>query len=694
MSAMEDQLGYVKDPPKKREGFMGGRAETPKNRMAATVQITAEQILREAHEHKELAFKPPKQKITDQQELEDYRMRKRKEFEDNLKRQKQNMGAWVKYALWEASQNQFERARSTFERALDVDYRNQTLWLKFAEMEMKHRFVNSARNVWDRAVAILPRVDQFWYKYAYMEEMLGNVAGGRQIFERWMEWQPDFNGWNSFIKFEMRHKQVDKARGIFERFLIVHNEVRTYIKYAKFEEKHGTIARARVVCERAFDELAEDGNDPELFIFFAKFEERAKEVERARSIYKHALDNVPKNKATELYNTYVAFEKMHGDKVGVEEVILSKRRFQYEEQLKVDSRNYDVWFDYIRLEENAGEMPKVRGVYERAISHLPPIEEKRFWKRYMFIWVNFALYEELIAKDLDRTRAVYMKALEIVPHASFTFSKLWIMLARFEIRQKNLERARKVLGTAMGKCPREKVIKSYIDLELKLGNIERCRKLYEKYLEFMPENCTAWAKFAELETSLAELDRARGIFELAVNQPVLDMPEVLWKAFIDFEIKNKDHVRTRALYKRLLDRTKHVKVWISRAQFEATIKELEKARVVFKEADAYFKAQKEKEDRVVLLEAWRDFERNFGTQQTLADIKAKLPRRLKKKRQLKADDGSDAGWEEYYDYQFPDEENQGSNLKILEMARKWKKQKIVPAKKAESSEEEESDDDE
>jgi len=691
MSAMEDQLGYVKDPPKRREGFMG-RAETPKNRMAATVQITAEQILREAHEHKELAFKPPKQKITDPQELADYRMRKRKEFEDNLKRQKQNMGAWVKYALWEASQNQFERARSVFERALDVDYRNPTLWLKFAEMEMKHRFVNSARNVWDRAVAILPRIDQFWYKYAYMEEMLGNVAGGRQIFERWMNWQPDFNGWNSFIKFEMRHKQIEKARNIFERFLLVHNEVRTYVKYAKFEEKHGTVARARTALERAFDELAEDGNDPELFIFFAKFEERQKEVERARSIYKHALDNVPKSKATELYNTYVAFEKMHGDKAGVEEVILSKRRFQYEAELKKDPRNYDVWFDYIRLEESAGEMEKVRSVYERGISHLPPIEEKRFWKRYMFIWVNFALYEELVAKDLDRTRAVYMKALEIVPHASFTFSKLWILLAHFEVRQNNLDRARKVLGTAMGKCPRERVIKAYIDLELKLGNIERCRKLYEKYLEFMPENCYAWSKFAELETSLAEIERARGIFELAVGQPVLDMPEVLWKAFIDFEIKNKDHERTRALYKRLLDRTKHVKVWVSRAQFEATIKDLEKARAVFVEADGYFKSRDEKEDRLILLEAWRDFEKNFGSQQTLADVKAKLPRRLKKKRQLKAEDGTDAGWEEYYDYQFPDEESKGSNLKILEMARKWKKQKIVPAKPASSSDDDDDED--
>jgi len=33
----------------------------------------------------------------------------------------------------------------------------------------------------------------------------------------------------------------------------------------------------------------------------------------------------------------------------------------------------------------------------------------------------------------------------------------------------------------------------------------------------------------------------------------------------------------------------------------------------------------------------------------------------------------DAGWEEYYDYLFPDDEGEKRNLKILELAHKWKK---------------------
>lgn len=89
------------------------------------------------------------------------------------------------------------------------------------------------------------------------------------------------------------------------------------------------------------------------------------------------------------------------------------------------------------------------------------------------------------------------------------------------------------------------------------------------------------------------MERARGIFELAIGQPRLDMPEVLttdsfkfyrfvsaftnlpmqflissrllcfqvlWKSYIDFEIEQEEFGNTRNLYKRLLQRTQHVKV--------------------------------------------------------------------------------------------------------------------------------------
>ncbi len=79
------------------------------------------------------------------------------------------------------------------------------------QQELKARNVQHARNIFDRAVSLLPRVDvvspspplelqrgpdtcpssQLWYKYVFLEELLLNVPGARQVFERWMTWEPD-----------------------------------------------------------------------------------------------------------------------------------------------------------------------------------------------------------------------------------------------------------------------------------------------------------------------------------------------------------------------------------------------------------------------------------------------------------------------------------------------------------------------
>jgi tetratricopeptide (TPR) repeat protein len=104
------------------------------------------------------------------------------------------------------------------------------------------------------------------------------------------------------------------------------------------------------------------------------------------------------------------------------------------------------------------------------------------------------------------------------------------------------------------------IFRTYIAIELTLAEVDRCRLLYEKYLEWAPSSCYAWTKYAELEKTLNEFDRARAVFELAIAQAVLDTPELLWKAYIDFEIAEGEYQRTRDLYERLLNRTKHVKV--------------------------------------------------------------------------------------------------------------------------------------
>ena len=188
------------------------------------------------------------------------------------------------------------------------------------------------------------------------------------------------------------------------------------------------------------------------------------------------------------------------------------------------------------------------------------------------------------------------------------------------------------------------------------------------------------------------------------------MPEVLWKAYIDFEFSERELERVDALYERLLEKTNHVKVWISYAlskmaaalaleededaeaeeegleivlteekQAQRAAVHLEAAnqtRQVFERGYKSLKEEGLKEERVVLLEAWKAFEAEHGDQTSLDTVQAKMPRITKQRRPVP--NGIEGTTEEYYDLTFPeDEEQHKPSNKLLQMARAWHAQRTA-----------------
>lgn len=50
-----------------------------------------------------------------------------------------------------------------------------------------------------------------------------------------------------------------------------------------------------------------------------------------------------------------------------------------------------------------------------------------------------------------------------------------------------------------------------------------------------------------------------------------------------------------------------------------------------------------------------------------------MPRRIKKRQKVIDEDGMEQGWEEVFDYIFPEDEASRPNLKLLAAAKNWKK---------------------
>lgn len=483
---------------------------------------------------------------------------------------------------------------------------------------------------------------------------------------------------------------------------------------------------------------------------FAGFEERCNELARARVILKVGADSLPAGADKErLHAAALALEKQHGSAEGIESTLLSRRRATYAAAVASDPLNYDVWFDWLRLEESdistrwatagAGAPPpadalaSARDVYEQAIAAVPPVAEKRFWRRYIYFWLNYAVFEELVALDSARARAVLKEALRVVPHQRFTFAKLWLAAAQAEVRARDVTGARRLLGAALGLCPKRKILTGYLALENALGEVERVRKLTERGVQLEATAAAAWLRFADLERSLGETERARAIFELALAQPVLDSPEVVWKTAIgaaageriadvgfcdttasshdplpplplssspDFEIENGDLSAARELYARLLSRSMHVKVFLSWASFEWTVAgDAARARGIYARGVAHFKTaagarsaladeahSQESIDaraaRAILVEAAAAFEEaaleadiasgGAGDATAARAAAAAMPRQITRRRPAAI-----AGPAEYVDFIFPDDDEKPKYLKVLEAAAAWKAKQLA-----------------
>eukprot|EP00948_MAST-09A_sp_MAST-9A-sp1_P001089 g1089.t1 len=549
---------------------------------------------------------------------------------------------WLKYAFMEEMAGNRGKARAIFERWMKWEP-NPQAWFTFTKFEerglkkattpeAKAKALERARHVMNRYLGCHPSATAY-IKVATWEEQKWNKASARAVWTRSLselhdhEKTPDL--YLKFAGFEERQNEVERARVIY--------------KYAldHFGKQHSEV-REESDAERTDqdgDDTANTANEEimkrlrEALIHFEKKYGDQKHVENAvltkrRKKYEALVQASPFD-----YDAW--FDYIRLEEAALEDLVSSsalssrlqlrrKRRRvndEYEEkktkeegdgarmnveaasETPVPNNNNN---NRIRLLPNLPKnaFDKTRSLYKRAVANVPPVAEKELWKRYIYLWIKMALFEELVAQGPpENTRRVYRECLKTIPHHLFTFGKIWVYFAKFELRQLNLAGARKILGRGMGKCPLKKSIyESYIELESSLGNIDRCRKIYAKFLENFAEQPSVWIAFATLEANVGEEKRCRQIYEACITEleSDLEQPELVWKAYIDSEIgfanekvendmtesrtKNEDTVnsskrhwtmeysgaftRVRALYERLLERVGHVKVWISFAKFE------------------------------------------------------------------------------------------------------------------------------
>lgn len=668
-------------------------------------QISAERILEEVYKRRKVVKPSTKVDVLDLEELRELQGRKRTEFEGYLKRNRLDIGQWIRYAQFEVEQHDIRRARSVFERALLVDSSHIPLWIRYIDTEIKLKNINHARNLLNRAVGLLPRVDKLWYKYLVIEESLGNVEIVRTLFTKWTSLEPSPNAWDSFINFEMREKNWTNVREVFAMYVLVHPQADTWLRWVSFEVVHGDPESIRKVYSLALDTIVsmsekvaiKDEDLAALVVSFANWEATQQEYQRCKQLYVISVQRWPNNEL--LKKGLLEFDKRFGDSESIEHSVIQRRRRRYEEDLQQTPNDYDTRWLYLDLIQTNFKS-EMLDCLEESVSNTQPRDATKTsaWKRYIYLWVRYLVYVELEVQNIDLCRRLYQRLIDLIPHRKFTFSKVWFMYSQFELRNGELTSTRKIMGNALGICPKPKTFKLYINMEIKLKEFDRVRKLYEKFIEYDPSNMNSWIAYAELEVNLGDYERAIGIYELSLMPDIAplshDSRMTLMQKYIDYVTDEEEFGKARELYERYLQISEYaVEVWVKYALYESdtpTIEQVQilreeardnddeeeeveftttdvnrkRSRQIFERALDYFKNHDEKENRAVVLEAFKSYEEIYGTPESQAEVQRRLPSIIK-----------NTDLEENGDnYVFPDDEetNTVPNIsKLQALAKKW-----------------------
>lgn len=693
----------------------------------AQKQISAADILIDAHDSRAALHARPQQTIQDLEELRLFQLAKRKDYEQQLNKNRLNFPQWMRYAKWELEHNHdFRRFRSIMERALEVDAKHVPFWVRYIELELLHQNVNHARNLLERAVSVLPRVDKFWFMYVQTEESIGNFRGVRLVFERWILWKPDGNVWETYISFEQRYNELDHVRSLYLRYVSETGLYDVWRKWALYEAglvaTEEQVARTRGVFEAAIDDIMEGtvgtgrfgpGTSSEsgtaangvghkghlahpsvdlvkLIVLWINWEHSQGEVERAKAIYQKVLETETLDKDFKV----ALLDQLDIAAMENDESKAVQKRLRYQQKLSNSAQDYDTWWEYAKFQEKTEGLKQSMQVLQDAVATAPTDTYKLVtWRRYVFLWIKRALYSEYRMLDIDGARAMWKQARAVVP-ANFSFAKVWLHSAEFELRNGgDVHAYRKMLGAAIGQCcqkaPKPKIFKLYIAFEQMLGEYARVRKLYEKWAELAVvsdvQNNTSSAvsvfqHYIEFETELGESERVIALYEVALTQT----GELLLDEYIGFL---KDEFRYDMAREVLRKFATDALGWVRLALLESSILSLAQmdelqagqghemhfevgadhvsaTRQVFEQGYKQLKKNNDGAGANKLLDSWKEYELMHGTDQYAEAVENKRPKPVARR---SIEDGVE---QVFYEYEFPDAKPDLS--KFLANARKWK----------------------
>ncbi|XP_071719705.1 uncharacterized protein [Rutidosis leptorrhynchoides] len=336
--------------------------------------------------------------------------------------------------------------------------------------------------------------------------------------------------WVAFAKLYETHKDIVNARVIFDKavqvnYKAVDNLASVWCEWAEMELRHKNFKGALELMRRATAEpsvevkrrVAADGNEPV---------------------------QIKLHKSLRLWTFYVDLEESLGT--------LESTRAVYERILDLRIATPQIIINYAMLLEDNKYFEDAFKVYERGVKIFKYPHVKDIWVTYLTKFVK-----RYGKSKLERSRELFEHAVEMAP--ADVVKPLYIQYAKLEEDYGLAKRAMRVYDQATKAVPPSEKLSMYeiyIARAAEIFGVPKTREIYEQAIvsDGLPEKdaMKMCIKYAELEKSLGEIDRARKIFVYAswLADPRSDGD--FWVKWHDFEVNhgNEDTFRDMLRIKR------------------------------------------------------------------------------------------------------------------------------------------------
>lgn len=335
--------------------------------------------------------------------------------------------------------------------------------------------------------------------------------------------------WVAFAKLYESHKDVVNARVIFDKavqvnYKTVDHLASVWCEWAEMELRHKNFKGALDLMRRATAEpsvevkrrVAADGNEPvqmkihkslRLWTFYVDMEESLGTLESTRAVYERILDL----------------------RIATPQIII----------------NYAMLLEDHKYFEDAFK------VYERGVKIFKYPHAKDIWVTYLTKFVK-----RYGKSKLERARELFEHAVEVAP--ADAVKKLYLQYAKLEEDFGLAKRAMRVYDQATKAVPPGEKLgmyEIYIARAAEIFGVPKTREIYEQAIESgLPDKDVKvmCIKYAELEKSLGEIDRARVLFKHASQFADPRSDPDFWQKWHDFEVQhgNEDTFREMLRVKR------------------------------------------------------------------------------------------------------------------------------------------------